>query len=651
MASPNRSRKLLIASSLCLALVLAFTFRPRSSGGSKPARFDAAPTGVEAQPRVPATVLTPSEQQLETRTEVVRSGTEPGPSPEASTRHRHQLVAPVSVRGQVFHVRGYPTPGARVVARRSASQGAKAEAVSGSDGGFQIALSEAHDQLSVDDERYVTLRSSEVQPTSLEVVHPIIVADSIQVSGGVVEEHGRPVLGSEIQLVLPREVYGKVPAALDTTREQGKWRTRSDARGIFAFEELPAVPGGLLEVRHPHYAERSDPSPVFSDVNLMIVLQRPVPSDSSAVENVLEGRVVFPGGAPAAGARVSLGSNMTLATTAGDFELTIGPHRPDDNLVAVLGGWQPAVIESFGSRMADRRGPVVMVLPGEAYSIAGRLLDAARTPCVGWDIKLLDGTVVDGSFPPVFAEDHAAGGAGRNPNMQKTDENGRFHMGGLLAGRSYVVRAWNESTLCIYESEPIRSGARDTELIVPTDDVRERVWGRVTGLDGTPIAGVKVRLTMRVHDQRGSTTFHTGQWLHTGADGHFEFADVPRVDLLLRFTGEQVDSLYYEFSAADAGQDLEIRLERRCHLRFECLPGPGAPDAIRVLDSYGQSVRAHAIEAGRSRGMSRAPLTEGLSGVLAVSERAHWLVIERDRVEIDRRVLRLSPGAVTHVRY
>ncbi len=584
-----------------------------------------------------------------------------------------ETSAGAAVRGRVFHVRGGPVAGVRVTADKTEVDGEPASATTHADGRFEIVVRDAYDTLAVDDARYVNLRVPEVRRTSRKVEHPIVVTNAIRVSGRVVDPNLASVPGVRLDLVLARKVYNAVPAALDTTRQVQSWQAKSDGEGAFLFEALPAVPGGTLRVQRSGFASKSEPAPV-SPTSAMVIHLRPARAREAAREVDLVEGSVFAEGRGAVGAKVQAGPHRTETDEKGFFKVPAGGIDADDALVVVHAGYAPYVDAEFGTKVQlGERWFLRLELLHRAASIAGRLVDANGEACAGWSLKLLSGTEVDPNvFPPLFAEDLAAGGeilehmvdardvtlgrggfsrpTGKSPNQQRTGENGSFRIDGLVPFQSYVLRAWNPQTLQIVESDPVRAPNESYLFRVPTDVFRDRVWGTVRGLDGTPIANVRVRLTMRVHQNRRGTSFHTGQSTHTGPDGAFEFADVPRVDLLLRFTGEEVASLYREFPAYEEGANLDVRLARRCHFRFETTPGPDAPDALRLLDRFGEPLRMKIAEAGRSSSPDRVRIENGRTGVLGADENARWLVLEKDGKELRRISLRLTPGEVAVVR-
>jgi hypothetical protein len=300
-------------------------------------------------------------------------------------------------------------------------------------------------------------------------------------------------------------------------------------------------------------------------------------------------------------------------------------------------------------------------------TIDGWLVETSGEPCEGWQLELYRGTdcgVV--SFPNMLAEDLAAGGRAQkqdprlaptggekveNPNLQKIKSDGAFRIAGLRRGQDYVLRAWNERTLRTVLSEPIPAGATRYVFTVPNAELRARVWGRVVDRRDLPIADVRVRLTMRVHEVEGRTSYQTAGQVRAGPDGSFEFKDVPRENLLLRFDGKDVESYYHDLPATDPGADLRIKLACMCRFRYEALPGVAAALSLRVIDANEKPMRiTRQLEKGSSESNTSYAIVNGRSPDLMVSDTAAWLLLKTGDGSQRRVPMPLSRGDITIVR-
>lgn len=403
---------------------------------------------------------------------------------------------------------------------------------------------------------------------------------------------------------------------------------------------------------------------------------RSVPATDTAL--VVRGRVFHLQGDPAPGATVVLGRARAQTDARGAFALPLehagtgpidGSLDPDTALVAVLGGFAPAVLPGFGAVAEERarsKEQVELVLPGEAGAIGGFLLDAGGAPAVGWRIKVLDGTIVARTaFFPVSAEALAAepeavlelgdgqGLAATLPALmgfQETEEEGRFRFAGLSVDRTYRLRAWNPHTLECVESEPLPTGTEDCVLRVPGTPPRAFVDGVVVGTDGSVLAGVRCRLTMVEHESGGASWMTTGQELTTGADGTFVFHDVPHTALFVRFDLE-AGSTELTLEPGSEYHGVRVVIERLGGFRFESLDPPHAPDHVAVEDDAGQRLLiGYTLGPGLTASVRELPVQAGASPAGLVHESARLLVLLKDGEEIGRASLLVRPGEVALVR-
>jgi hypothetical protein len=406
------------------------------------------------------------------------------------------------------------------------------------------------------------------------------------------------------------------------------------------------------------------------------------PAESSVPEEtapplVLHGRVLFPDGSGAAGATVVLGELSTGCDAHGRFALEIveregvpllgrvpgirSPSLDDDAaLVALLAGWTPGVLAGVGARVRAAHGerpraplePVEIVLTDLAETIDGTVLGRDGAPASDWRIALLDGVpAFAGDYRPFSAEELSSGVR----DHATTDAHGRFAFTGLVRGKEYRVRAWNPQTLEQVTSEPLPSGTREHVLRMPGEGLRPLVDGLIVGLDGTPLEGMRCRLTMveyrLEHEGTGRTWMTTGQEVHTDALGRFEFRDVPACPLFVRIDGQGTGTRL-DLPPEEPCRGLRVELARAGSFTLEIGDPAHAPDALRALDADGELLRMERDTGpGSSEGGREMDLPPDGAHGWRVSERARWLVLVEDGAERARLPVSIRHGRTAHLRW
>jgi RNA polymerase sigma-70 factor (ECF subfamily) len=386
---------------------------------------------------------------------------------------------------------------------------------------------------------------------------------------------------------------------------------------------------------------------------------------------VLPGRVLFSDGNGAAGARVVLGRYTAQADSSGRFALEIDSNPPelrertpyggspadlegDAPLVAFLDGWVPSLLADVGARVWRAREeksvdlePVDLVLGGPALEIHGTVLDRTRVPAEGWRLELLDGTPASRDRYRPFSLEEIASGARTHV---ATGSDGRFSFRGLTPGKNYRVRAWNEHTLEQIASEPIAAGTEDAVLHAAIDGWRPVVDGELVALDGSPLAGVRCRLSMTEYRREGATWMTTGQEATTDAQGRFLFTDVPPAEIFIRFNGAGVGGRF-DLPPDESCRNLRIELVGNGEVFFEAVDRARAPDALCVLDEAGERLRFEVNVAGGSKGLQELPLSSSGTASARVSQLARWLVLLDDGREIERLPLQVRHGEEVRIRW
>jgi hypothetical protein len=453
------------------------------------------------------------------------------------------------------------------------------------------------------------------------------------------------------------------------------WATLGASAAVLpnAPTTLPAAPGPTAaETAH---ADIGDATAAAEPAVRASAEREPAPvatGGGDAPVRVLHGRVRLPTGE---GTLASVRVGKRTLATAADGVFAIEVHE-GDGLLAWRREYEPVQIADV-MRFTDGE-PLDVALRGKACSIDGVLVTVDGAPCKGWKVDLCGGTLDCGNteLPKLSVEDLVASGRsandrvflgrvafddgadGRvlrdhtvlseNPNECPIGDDGAFRIGGLRRGHVYELRAWNEKTLQTVRSGPIAAPASGYRFVAPTGEWRERVHGRVIDRRGAPLAGVQVRLTMRVHKNGGSESYETGQTVVTAADGAFTFTHVPCIDLLLRFNGSEVVSLYREFPGNEPADDLVVPLVCQGSFRFESATGVPVPTSLRVLDAGGRALRT-SRQLGEGRSVSGERLVwpgDDPNEVFEVSDDAAWLVLEVKGGELRRVPLLLARGEV-----
>src|SRR5262249_39228576 len=163
-----------------------------------------------------------------------------------------------------------------------------------------------------------------------------------------------------------------------------------------------------------------------------------------------------------------------------------------------------------------------------------------------------------------------------------------------------------------------------------------RIAGRCVTKDGTPVAGIIVGPSLAIF-----VAANAGRWGHglpgtfTDAGGGFELRNLPRADLVLNYSGDDIVPGTAKVDEARPLRDQQTVVARRCHLRVQIDPARGV-QSFRVLDAGGAVLPILELAPGSSYTRSDWPLTDGCSGVLSVSEAGVTVVLEGKGGEIAR---------------
>lgn len=562
----------------------------------------------------------------------------PASSDKASDKAPAHSRSSVRFRVQVLDIRGQPVAGVHVGTRKSGKELATSDAL----GSFEFELTENQSELVALDSDWVTVRYDRVRATEPDAAHFLIVAPPLALSGKVVDASARPLDGAVVKVDIPIAAFAGFPLTLDSTGVEA-FATKSGPDGAFDLERAPSIAKARLVTSYPKLQADNRALPSQSAADLYIELK-----ELSTQGAFLDGVVVHADDKPAPGARVLLGSQEATADKAGRFRMALAPTEPTTPLAAVLTGFQPAVVPDYGRVLesTDRHPqPVRLVLGPPPLSISGHVLDVDGKPARKWTVTLVQGTVLSQFQIPVITAERIT--ASRE-SQAVTGKDGSFRLGGLR-DIAYRLQAWNEEGLMI-QSPPIRAGTDDVIMQVPSDAFVEKISGHVRSRDGLPLADLVVDLVVVTERTSFGSAFRGVKSARTKTDGSFELAHVPRHLARLSVSGESVQSADCELDDVDIAQPIEITATRMVRFRFEGEVRDGSPDAIAVLDVDGTMLGLVTRDAGGMSSMNMAPLTDGRSHVLSVSEKASRLVLYKDGAVISSQPIRLSPSEIAVVR-
>ena len=378
--------------------------------------------------------------------------------------------------------------------------------------------------------------------------------------------------------------------------------------------------------------------------------------ETSTIE--VSGVVRHADGRAAQGASVRLYLLRAEADPGGRFRIEVPWRSPfvrsveqgsQVPLCAGLPGFQPALIQDFGRRVAawEDIDDVELVLPGPALSISGRIVGADST----WEVELRDGTeIVPHTMPILFAEHLSSARSPTQVSPVRVAADGTFTIDGLLP-RDYVIEAWLpwEAPVMV-RSKPVAAGTEDLVLRVPPG-AREVLRGRVVDLRGQPLAGLSLTVTLdiRVSIQGHHHSIQQPETT-TDEDGRFGFL-VPTAFSRLAITGRDVVPEHVSVEELVHLDDLVLQVARRARFVFEAAPGRDPlPDALEVLDGDGARLDIDVDEEGDVRWSGKRYALKGSSSpTLAVSEAARTVVVLHGDRALDRLPVELTPGPTVAV--
>jgi len=566
-------------------------------------------------------------------------------APAASTDTAPWLV----VRGRAVGVRGQPLGG---VAIATDSAPGDALATTANDGTFEVELARpdaapwaTHPdrvELLVSDPDLVTLWRASVREANAAREHVIVATPFVSIEGSVVEAGLTPVADARVRLSrLSTKLYG-FPFALDMARLVELQRSTDDA-GRFRFERFPEAPGLRLYVFADGY-ETAKLDVDEAEPPFVVQLSRSADSGGRFVDGI----VVDERRAPVAGATVRLANAETTSDADGLFRIAADWVEPETPLCAAKRGFLPGLIGDFGALLEKEGGdvgPVELVLGGAPLDLRGRVVGPDGEPCARWRVSLVDETEVSQMAIPITTAESLAR-AGKS--VVRTKRDGSFHLTGLFP-RDYTLQAWDPDTLFRAEAV-VAAGSQDVVLRAALE-TRDDARGVVVSARGEPLPGIEVELCLDTRKNAVGSSHAGGATTITDASGAFAFDAVPRDWVYLRLRGEGILPARFDLPAAESSVPHTVEVARRCHFRIEPADPSRPAESVEFLDAGGAGLQVSRFQANGMSAFSWAPLANGRSEVLSVSERATTAVIRRGGVEVARESIVLDPEIVTVLRF
>ncbi len=583
------------------------------------------------------------------------------------------------VHGSVLDSDGHPTAGLLV-----GWSGSGAERIaSAAQGRFDLNTTATQGTIDAFEPGWTTVRSgawrknAKVEPT-------VIVARSLDLAGIVQGEHGEPLPGARVMLATPSDFETRFEGNLEATSSNG-WRSISDARGHFSLEHAPSISGAMLRTVLEGYEMSEMAEPLVRDQALVIVMQRP----KIALAGALRGRVVDDHGTPVAMARVFLGLASTTTDEAGRFGIPLARAVTSDRISALKSGFRPAVLDRPRPPHGDETGwpeSIELQFPGPSLSIRGVVVDRDDHPRAGLRVSLDTPTPVGAiGKMPAFAENLMAGARvpplalqseARAPkadaddfwdfqmhdvepsafwNWVPTDEQGRFELTGL-DDRSYRLRLMDPKSLDITTTDAYPAG-ETVRIVMPAPNFIPRVAGRVIDDDGKPIAGVSVSLSgeavgvrSRVFGGRVDVQIREPrEGVRTDEKGRFEFKDVPRANIHLSFTSDEILPDELEIAKLSKPDAIEMKVHTRCSLQVVITTHGLDADRVAIRGPNDEGLDLYTLESGSVNAFTDAPIVDGHTSVLSASSAAAVLVLFKGDEVVKRTNIRLHTDGINRI--
>jgi RNA polymerase sigma factor (sigma-70 family) len=553
--------------------------------------------------------------------------------------------------GRFVDLDGKPLVGARLATTPYDQTSNRAESTTGKDGSFTFEVTPGSYGVESRADEFLILadRVFEVpaDPASDELI--VIGAEAVELRG-IVTCDDIPLAGADVEISSGDEVRIRLGA------DSAYWRNArdlmtTDSLGRFVFESVPRIEGLVVAVSKPGY-ERIDfklegrPGP-----ELRFALAR-LDTAPATLEGVVFGR----DGKPFQGAFLGFGGRPARSDAAGRFTFDYDAAASPERLLACAKGTLPVTLVrpatgSWPSFVEVRFAADPLVIAGEVLDENGDLLAHATisidgsTPLAAWD-------------QGIWVAEQIVRGDQALRTSTRSDAQGRFRLDGLLE-REYKVTVLDAHRAWIHDAGSIRAGAENVVIRLSRDELVPRLAGRVIDHSGAGVANADVYVEARMlaaTSAEGLKYFDTasGPSVQTDEFGNFVLTDVPTRDAVLQVTCEGLlDDAQVALTKVDASRPLEIVVSWRCDFRAEFAAAANVV-GLELHDAAGAALKLFRYEAGAISNVIRAPVRDGASEVLAVSDAAAWLVLVRrdaNGVEsTERKPVRLVRGEINVLR-
>lgn len=380
----------------------------------------------------------------------------------------------------------------------------------------------------------------EETPSSIEIT----LEPGFSIEGIVYDPNGRPIEGAEVSagsgmVSFASEGGASYSFALRVGNDgsdlalPGRNATKTDARGFFRLEGL--APGNhRLAAQHASWAQSETVQVAAGSRGVELSLR---------IGATLTGRVFDPSGEPLAGANVGveggMDSGVSRVTTddEGAFVLNrVAPGRY--RLAAEHPDFPSARSERFEFADGEEVEPFALTFD-PAQRITGLVLDAAGEPVAG--AKVRTGPVGFGFRAGLELE--------RIASLTVTEDDGRFELGRLRAGRSVTITVDHAEHLAEELTVEVGEGVNDI------GEIRLRAGGFISGTitdaaTGDPIDRARAVLVPYREETHERTIMFSGIHSAMGSTG-----------------GVTNESGIYQISRIEPG-DYQLRVEASGHAPF-----------------------------------------------------------------------------------